>query len=52
MDTPTVLHKNFVRTFKTKEYKCKECNVTFIHRENYLIHYDVNHSEKKKTWCC
>ena len=52
MEHHTVVYKNGIRTFRRNEYKCKECNVTFLHRENYLIHYDLHHCETKKLWCC
>lgn len=42
--------KSLIKFYDTK-YECKECKVSFIHYENYLIHLEYNHNLKKR-FCC
>ena len=45
---PVITVNKVNREFLYRTYKCKLCNVSFQHYENYLVHLEVNHESKKK----
>ena len=46
---PVITVNKVNREFLYRTYKCKLCNVSFQHYENYLVHLEVNHESKKKN---
>ena len=51
---PNVIVNTFKREFSNKIYICKQCNIEFLHMENYKLHYDIHHKSKSKSIfnCC
>ena len=51
---PNVIVNTFKREFSNKTYICKQCNIEFLHMENYKLHYDIHHKAKQTSIfnCC